>query len=110
MTDDRDRGGAMSDREDVRELADLMAEWRKTCRQMGLRFTDRDAAEFIVSAGFGRAALPSLADQVRALADNETLIERVARTAWAPNGTSAWWTQTVIRALADALTERTDRG
>ena len=48
----------MSDRaEDVREMTDLLGEWRKTCKQMGLRFTDYDAAEFIVSAGFRRAGM-----------------------------------------------------
>lgn len=42
----------MSD--DVREVADLLTEWRKTCRLMGMAYTDIDAAKFIVSAGFTR--------------------------------------------------------
>lgn len=34
----------------ARELAELLAEWRKTCGLMGMRWTDRDAGAFIADA------------------------------------------------------------
>lgn len=33
----------------VQQVGDLIAEWRKTCSTMGLRWTDKDAAEFIAA-------------------------------------------------------------
>lgn len=49
---------------DEREIADLLSEWRKTCGLMGMKFTDIDAAKFIVGAGFSRPApQPALAQR-----------------------------------------------
>ena len=60
--------------DDRRELGDLLDEWRKTCRQMGLTFNLKDAASYAVDAGFHRESCPAVALEgqvaaVRALAD-----------------------------------------
>lgn len=43
----------------VQQVGDLISEWRKTCSTMGLRWRDKDAAEFI-AAGLDGYVSPSV--------------------------------------------------
>ena len=50
----------MSERDALaREVADLLAEWRKTCGLMGMRWTDRDAGAFVADAIGHRVTPPA---------------------------------------------------
>lgn len=41
----------------AREVADLLAEWRKTCSLMGMLWTDKDAGAFVADA-LGHRVIP----------------------------------------------------
>lgn len=40
------------------EIGELLAEWRRTCVLLGIRWTDKDAALFVAAATAHRVAPP----------------------------------------------------
>lgn len=95
--------------EEQREYADLLAEWHRTCKQMGLRFTYADAVQFAADAGW---TLIRTADRDRYKAQAAALRERIEalRDEWAeavePDGGTSlapvkWMAAELDAALAD---------